>query len=191
MATRSQKPKRKRDNNSPPKRKPKNVKNSEADCLICDEAILEPGDLTDGDDAVFCEGVCQGWLHRKCAGLSRPVFDKLSESDNPYVCLQCMLHNQAKEITELKSVINALTTEINNLDLKDALTKLQEAVNSLKSPTLEMPTPASVPILSPSKPHASAQKPVLNSLKDSTDTLHDHRYCVVVYGIPENPTGTQ
>ena len=54
MATRSQKPKRKRDNNSPPKRKPKNVKNSEADCLICDEAILEPGDLTDGDDAVFC-----------------------------------------------------------------------------------------------------------------------------------------
>jgi len=107
-----------------PKRKPKNVKNSEADCLICDEAILEPGDLTDGDDAVFCEGVCQGWLHRKCAGLSRPVFDKLSESDNPRVCLQCMLHNQAKEITELKSAINALTTEISNLDLKDTLTKL-------------------------------------------------------------------
>jgi len=102
-----------------------------------------------------------------------------------------MLHNQAKEITELKSAINALTTEISNLDLKDALTKLREAVNSLKSPTLEMSIPSSVPILSSSKPHTSAQKPVLNSLKDSADTLHDRRYCVVVYGIPENPTGMQ
>jgi len=34
-------------------------------------------------------------------------------------------------------------------------------------------------------------KPVLNSLKDSANTLHDRRYCVVVYGIPENPTGMQ
>jgi len=54
-----------------------------------------------------------------------------------------------------------------------------------------MSIPASIPILSSSKPHASAQKPVLNSLKDSANTLHNHWYCVVVYGIPENPTGMQ
>jgi len=86
-----------------------------------------------------------------------------------------MLANQNKEISKLTNIIR---------DLNASIVSLTEIINSLQSST-------SVSIFSPSKPHASAQKPVLNSLKDSVDTLHDRRYCVVVYGIPENPTGTQ
>jgi len=37
--------------------------NNQIDCLICDDAILDPGENTDGHDAVFCEGNCQGWIH--------------------------------------------------------------------------------------------------------------------------------
>ena len=28
----------------------------------------EPSEHCDGDEAVFCERSCQGWIHRKCVG---------------------------------------------------------------------------------------------------------------------------
>jgi len=43
-------------------------------CLVCDRAILGTNESTEGEDAVFCEGDCQGWLHCICASLSRPTF---------------------------------------------------------------------------------------------------------------------
>ena len=48
-------------------------------CIVCDCSILEPSESTEGQDAVFCEGDCQGWVHRICAGLSHPAFDNLDE----------------------------------------------------------------------------------------------------------------
>ena len=84
MATQDRKSKRKLATPSPPKRNAKGGKTSQADCLICDEPILEQSENCVGDDAVFCEGSCQGWLHRKCAGVTRPAFDKLGESDTQY-----------------------------------------------------------------------------------------------------------
>ena len=53
----------------------KGGKNSEADCLVCEEPILESGEHCEVNEAVFCEGSCQGWLHRKCAGLTHLAFD--------------------------------------------------------------------------------------------------------------------
>jgi len=177
MATPGRKPKRKlQTSNSPLQKKSKNVKtNSETDCLVCEEPILESGEHCEGDEAVFCEGDCQGWIHRKCGGMTHSAFNKLGESDTSYLFSQCMLANQNKEISKLTNIIR---------DLNASIVSLTETINSLQSST-------SIPILSPSKPHANAQKPVLNSLKDSADTFHDHQYCFVVYGIPENPTGMQ
>ena len=40
-------------------------------CHICEDPILEPTDHFEGQDAVFCEGICNSWLHRKCVGLSQ------------------------------------------------------------------------------------------------------------------------
>jgi len=50
-------------------------------CLICEEPILKADEHCVGDDAVFCEGDCQGWLHRQCAGVTHPAFD---ETDKVY-----------------------------------------------------------------------------------------------------------
>jgi len=86
---------------SPPKRKPKGGKNSEADCLICEQPILEAGEHCEGDDAVYCEGSCQGWIHRRCAGLTRPAFEKLGEPDTQYLCMYCMMASQNNEISKL------------------------------------------------------------------------------------------
>ena len=86
MSRANRKAKRKLSGASPPKSKAKGGKNSEADCLVCEEPILEPSEHYEGDEAVYCEGNCQGWLHRKCAGFIRSVFDRLGEADTQYLC---------------------------------------------------------------------------------------------------------
>jgi len=75
MAMPGRKPKSKLQGMSPPKKNAKGGKNSEADCLICEEPILEPSEHCAGEEAVFCEGSCQGWIQRKCAGVTRPTFE--------------------------------------------------------------------------------------------------------------------
>jgi len=76
---------------------------NDIECLICDNATLEPGESTDGHDAVFCEGDCQGWIHRHCASLTHPAF---SES-TPYLCPHCTLAKQSTtKINPLKNAIS-------------------------------------------------------------------------------------
>ena len=42
----------------------------------CDVIIVEDIDKngTD-DDAIFCEGTCQVWIHRKCMSMSEVVYE--------------------------------------------------------------------------------------------------------------------
>jgi len=58
-------------------------------CLICDETIKEPTKHRKGDEAIYCEGFCEAWIHRKCAGLSNTNFTVLSNSgdDTTSVCI--------------------------------------------------------------------------------------------------------
>ena len=76
------------DHDTPPKATEKKSKANQTKFLVCEETVLEPDEKTDGHDAVFCVGDCQGWMHRpECAGLSRFNFDKLGESNMPYLCM--------------------------------------------------------------------------------------------------------
>ncbi len=43
-------------------------------CIVCDDIIVEAFTTTKGDEAIFCEGECQAWLHRRCAGLPRKAY---------------------------------------------------------------------------------------------------------------------
>jgi len=53
-------------------------------------------------DAIYCDAVCQSWLHRGCAGLSRGTV----KSDNQFHCprhsiqksWQCYYHNKRCQI---------------------------------------------------------------------------------------------
>jgi len=112
------------------------------DCLICEEAILEPSDTCVGDEAVFCEGSCQGWLHRKCASVA---FDKLGEQDTEYICSYCMLESQGKEISKLLNVIQDLNTAI--VSLTETIQLLQSSV-SKQSPTPDQPSNTTADIAS-------------------------------------------
>ena len=72
-------------------------------CPVCDEIIMEADEKNDGHEAVFCEGECQIWLHRKCAGLTHQAFDKLSKSDDPNFCVYCILEIKTRKFQLFKS----------------------------------------------------------------------------------------
>ena len=74
-------------------------------CPICLETIIESTKTKPGHDAIFCEGhYCNSWLHRKCAGLPKPLFTILVNSSDPYICPHCQLQNVTAEISKLKEV---------------------------------------------------------------------------------------
>ena len=91
------------------------VQNDSEVCLVCNRVIVEPSETTEGQEAVFCEGNCQGWLHRACAGLTRPAFDNLSES-MPYLCSHCTFTKQYNEICELKETVKLLASKVAKLE---------------------------------------------------------------------------
>jgi len=174
MATKGRKPKRKLAGMSPPKRNAKGGKNSEADCLICDQPVLEPSEICIGDEAVFCEGSCQGWLHRKCAGVTHPALDKLDESDTEYFCSHCTLVNQNKEINNLTNIIK---------DLNSSIKSLTETISSLQSHVTKQSHQVQQP---PVSPPMALPRPI----SSNNSTSSDRKFNVVVYGITECPGNT-
>jgi len=176
MATPGRKPKRKLAGTTPPKRKAKGGKNSEADCLICEKPILDVSENCVGEDAVFCEGSCQGWIHRTCAGVTRPAFEKLEEPGTHYLCSYCTLVSQNKEIKNLANIIQNLNTSI--VSLTETITSLQSCV------TKQCPT-SDQPVNDETNVNGSTQK---TALQDTPQ--QDRKFNVVIYGIQECSKGT-
>jgi len=49
---------------------------------ICLESIS-------GEDSIFCEGACDSWVHRRCAGQPKIVIESIKLSDKPFLCPFC------------------------------------------------------------------------------------------------------
>ena len=79
-------------------------------CDICCNEVIETESNTEG--ALFCEGACQKWVHRSCAGVTRYHFEKLSKSDDPWYCPCCTVVSQNKQIDTLKFKIESLMAEL-------------------------------------------------------------------------------
>ena len=45
-------------------------------CPICEDMIVDSSEFEDngGIDIIYCQGSCEAWLHRQCAGLSRSKY---------------------------------------------------------------------------------------------------------------------
>ena len=78
-------------------------------CDICCEEVIETEDKT--EEALFCEGTCQTWIHRR-AGVTRYHFEKLSKSDDPWSCSCCTAASRSKCIDALQSTIKSLKAEL-------------------------------------------------------------------------------
>ena len=96
----------------PPKRK-------SDPCAVCNKAIVDGR-----DEALFCEGKCQAWLHRCCASVSSEQHKLLTASTEPFLFPTCgQEHNQA-QIAELKNTVEALKLELSQL--KKAFSDVQD-----------------------------------------------------------------
>ena len=82
-----------------------------ATCMICDKIIKEPSTRTKGHDSVFCDEICQGWIHRQCAGIPKPLFVSMSGFEDPFLCLYC----SNSKIRELMQTIQDLKSEVKSL----------------------------------------------------------------------------
>ena len=63
------------------KQKHKSIKQktppSQFTCPICQDKIIDKADGS-GDDSIFCEGICDTWIHRQCARLSITAFKAIT-----------------------------------------------------------------------------------------------------------------
>lgn len=150
-------------------------------CPICLEKIIESTKTKVCQDAIYCEGDCDSWLHRRCAGLSKPLFTTLEKSSDPFFCPHCQLKKYAGEIIKLKAVINSLSE---NLGTLQSLVKSPEQLTSEPILTNTIPEPLSNASTSHQhlKTKSTAQGPSSN--------IDDKKFNIVIYGIKECPPKT-
>ena len=94
----------------PRKKKGTNSSASEEQCGLCCKAIVE-----DCDEALFCEGSCNKWMHRYCAGVSLSHYEALQDSPLPFLCSLCVQTKHSEAIEEMKATIAALREEVKEL----------------------------------------------------------------------------
>ena len=79
-------------------------------CDLCCAAVVEGK-----EEALQCEGECQLWFHRYCAGVSSSYFKELSSSSKPFVCLPCAHKTQQAVVSTLQSELATLRVEMDAL----------------------------------------------------------------------------
>ncbi len=151
-------------------------------CLVCSATIDDSS-----EDSVFCDGSCQGWIHRRCAGLPKAGFKSLSESDVPFFCAMCSsvkIHQLLQSVSDLQSEICVLKSVPNVSSPTHASSYSSVVVNGSLGGHDDI-NPSSGPVID------NTINPVI-SPNSSPSSSHppDHRFNVVFYGITENPKGS-
>ena len=141
-------------------------------CPICDDPIEEQSETTPGHDAIHCDGICDSWLHRRCAGLSK--------SDSKFLCPHCHLHDLISEVTSLKSIVSNLTAELSSIK-----SQLVSSDHQIGTPGL---IPSATSLSTTTSSPSSSNKPYASSSNKPYEL--DKKFNVVVYGIKEHPMGT-
>ena len=173
--------------NSPNSKKQKD-KNKETEtepediCAVCDEPILEWSETSDGQEAIFCEGRCNAWMHRKCSGLSSTLFNILSnESKEPYRCCHCIFTRQRDEINILKQLVESLTEKISSLESNNSIT----SNSTSKTPNLIEANHSITTSETPISNHNHLRTPS-SGLVEPPKAKSDKLFNVVMYGIKES-----
>ena len=88
----------------PPKKKQGSA--ARGSCSICCQVVL------DKDEALFCAGKCQQWLHRYCCSVTEQQYKAITDSKCPFLCPCCDRERQQEEIIELRSTVEAMKLEL-------------------------------------------------------------------------------
>ena len=91
-------------------------------CAVCSLAVIDGK-----DEAVFCEGECQAWIHRRCAGVSVCSFRRLLSSPDEFLCAFCSDQAHRKSLSLLELEVASLKAE--NAKLSATVEAIQSADN--------------------------------------------------------------
>ena len=150
-------------------------------CPVCEKVIVEETENLQGDEAVFCEGACQSWIHRTCIGITKQMYASLGESEDSFFCCYCMIASLQTEISSLKTQVKSLTTELK--EIKTLPTVQSEEDSNIMS---------TAPV------HTDALNKIHTQIKEITSSLSNHQKIIeqkdridrannlIVSGISEN-----
>ena len=141
-------------------------------CPICEDTIKEPSKHKKGEDSIYCEGYCDAWIHRRCAGLSSTNFKTLREAgdDQTFFCLYCELQAHKAEIENL---ISSFT------ELQKQLFDLKRKLEAIQAPATEQSSRSRAPMS-----FTSATK-VAHKLHSERANNTERKFNLVIYGIDE------
>ena len=162
-----------------------------------------------GDKAIFCEGLYQGWLHCKCAGLSSGFFQKFTKTNKKFLCVFCQLFEQVslteelkEDIKDLKAKLSEVPPDLVNTDQASLVKELKDDVKNLKAKFLVV-TPVSVnndsnssnslqlDLESTHTSNPQQQNPAaITSQPRPRTTVSERNLNVVIYGISKCPKNT-
>ena len=153
-------------------------------CTICLESIAPPTDDNDERELIFCEGKCDSWLHRKCAGLPKPIFDSIRLSETPFHCPFCCLANYECLFNDMKATIASLEHKVSQLEKNST-----PAINTFRSLSNTSNEPHDSTLVTPQTKETLPD----NSIQDMVATLlneekekEKRRLNIIVHNVPES-----
>ena len=159
------------------KRKANSKETESFHCTICEDVNIDQSDQEPGQDSIYCEGKCDAWVHRHCAGLTVSAFRTSKTTSEPFHCLHCKLDSQVNELISLKLLVGILHAEVSELRDRGKSVPSHSYANVTQSNPDPTSTPKSVPQPMP--------QPVNYSNSNS-----DRKFNFVVYGTKECVEGT-
>ena len=171
------------------------VVKSQVNCGICLQPVIDNSESEDGHDAIFCEGMCQCWLHRGCIGLSKSWFDHFVSTSDKFLCCHCCYDSLCSVIHKVKESIALLAGKLNDFisDLKPLRDKLLSL--NLSSLTND-PQDGHVSDIQGPNNHITQSRDTqgpnnhIIQRRDNSPNKYECRFNLIVYGLPECPQGT-
>lgn len=178
---------------------PSEVKGSKGDstpkrdtcvCPICDYTIKKAVGRRQADDAVECSGICAAWLHRKCAGLSKPAYVAVSKSGKPFYCPHCRLTQQEQVIESLQELVGALSAELDTL--KKLFVSSPSTIPQVSLAAAAGPASEATPAVSSGtiSSHVSARGSAPAVGGAGRHSSSDRKSNLIIFGIEESVKGT-
>ena len=60
-------------------------------CPVCLNPIVDATVEKEDQEGIYCENICNSWIHRQCASLSQARYKFYEQGDDPFYCPHCQL----------------------------------------------------------------------------------------------------